>query len=113
MRRGITAEIRAALAEGLDTAPAIAKRVGVSGDQASSLLNGLAEAGTVMRVGERPQAGTRPLVLWALAPEVYAERAPALRDLPPLPDLGAMSLTARLLGDPAPGRSALDARGMR
>lgn len=105
MKTSLVAAILAALRDGLETTPLIAARVGVSCDIASSRLNSLVKQGQARRLGVIAQPGRKPLTRWtAIA------RPPPLSALPPLPDVSGMSLTAVLLGDPPPGRSAADKR---
>lgn len=114
MSRDLTAAILGALADGLDSSAAIGARLGISAERASTRLVDLVRAGRVLRTGTIAPRRGRALVRWGLPADVGpTDRAPPLSALPPLPDASAMSLTARLLGDPLPGRSALDARGAR
>jgi hypothetical protein len=90
------------------TSGEVAEAIGVPAKMASSVLNRLRRAGRVRVVGRRHSPGARLSNVWALA-----EVAPRAQPVPRAPvylDAAPASLTAALLGDPLPGRSALDQR---
>lgn len=81
---------------------------GMTARQAAERLVGRSVA--VIRLKAKEEGFPFPLMTLTSEPPVMREKE---RELVRVPDRNYSSFTSRLMGDPAPGRSALDQRGAR
>ena len=104
MNRGKLAnDIIDAIADGVNTSPRMAERLGYSINRLSVRLAELVRSGVLVRVGSAQHHRGKPNV-------VYALKEVPLTSTLERHHAEHTDITAQICGDPAPGRSALDMR---